>query len=118
MNKEETHEEKVAKFRKRFSEKYDRRTNIVEIIKHLGLDSENPNIGTKNKQRLMVKALTLLKMWKTCNYDNGINRLSLRLNMTVRTIRENYIDPLISEGILRKTGSQIVFVGIPDEGDQ
>ena len=60
-----------------------------------------------------------MKEWKACNYDDAVNRLSLRTNMAVRAIRENYVDPPpISEGIAKKIGSQIVFVGLPDEGDQ
>lgn len=88
---------------------------VNKIIKYLDLNIENPNIGTKNKQRLMERTLSYLKKWQTGSYEEWINRLSLRLNLTVRTVRENYVDPLISEGIVKKVSSQVVFVGIPEE---
>jgi len=91
---------------------------VFKIIKYLDLNIENPNIGTKNKQRLMERTLGYMKNWQTGAYEEWINRLSLRLNVTVRTVRENYVDPLISEGIIKKIGSQIVFVGIPEEASR
>jgi hypothetical protein len=118
LTKEKTQKEKEAEFRKKFHERYDARADVVKVIKYLDLNLENPNIGTRNKQRLMERALAYMKKWRTGTHDDWINRLSLRLNLTVRTVRENYVDPLISEGIIHKTGSQLVFVGIPDEGIQ
>lgn len=118
MTEEKTPKEKEAEFRKKFFEKYDARADVIKIIKYLDLNLENPNVGTRNKQRLMERTLAYMKKWHTGTYDEWINRLSLRLNVTVRTVRENYIDPLISEGIVKKMGSLLVFVGIPDEGVQ
>jgi len=66
----------------------------------------------------MERTLAYMKKWQTGTYDEWKNRLSLRLNLTVRTVRDNYVDPLICEGIVKKIGSQVVFVGIPDESVQ
>lgn len=112
------HTARIARFQKKYLKEHDVRTNTIEIIKYLGIDLENPNTGTRNKRRLMEKVLILMRDWKACGYDDAVNRLSLRTNMSVRAIRENYVDPLIAEGLIKKIGSQIVFVGLPDEGDQ
>lgn len=92
--------------------------NVTEIIKYLDLDIDNPNIGTKNKQRLMERALTYMKHWRIGTYTEWRDRLSLRLNVTVRTVRENYLDPLITEGIIKRTGSYVTFQGMPQDCDE
>jgi len=63
----------------------------------------------------MERTLTYMKEWNTGTYNKWINRLSLRLNVTTRTVRENYVDPLISEGVIKRSGSQLVFVEITKE---
>lgn len=111
MAKNSIQEKKEVEF---FKKSHEKDVALRNIIKYLDLSSGTPNIGTRNKRILMERTLVYLVEWHSGTYDEWINRLSLRLNLTVRTVRENYVDPLISEGIVRKTGSQVVFVGIPD----
>ena len=40
----------------------------ARIIKYLDLDSENPNVGTRNKQRLMERALAYMIKWHKGKY--------------------------------------------------
>lgn len=117
MAEETTREEtEKAEFRKKFHKRYD--ADVRKVIDYLGLNSGGLNIDAMNKQIQMKRTLAYMKKWHKGTYNEWINRLSLRMNMTVRTVRENYVDPLISEGIVQKTGSQVVFVGIPDESVQ
>lgn len=90
--------------------------DISQIVAFLDLDAETPNVGTRNKMRLMIRTLAYLKQWKSGSYDEWVARLSVRLNVSVRTVRDNYLDPLISEGIVKRLGSKLVFKGLP-EGD-
>lgn len=109
-------EENQKEFAEKFKKEYESKTNIEEIMNYLGLNSQNPNMGTKNKRVLMEKALILLKQYNNLENDVVIGRLSLRLNLTVRTVRENYVEPLICEGIIVSVGSKLFFKGIPEEG--
>jgi len=87
----------------------------MAVIKHLDLDKESLNIGTKNKQRLMERTISYVAKWHEGTYDAWIKRLSIRLNISTRTVRENYLDPLISEGIIKRIGSELAFVGLQNE---
>lgn len=105
------------KKKRKQNEKTENSKVIRDVLDYLGLDGENPNIGTRNKQVIMTKVLYCLQKWKTGQYYNWIRRLSLRLNLSVRTTRENYIDPLIAEGIIREDKGELTFVGIPKDRD-
>lgn len=84
-------------------------------IKYLELDKEGPNRGTKNKQELMKRILTHIYNWGTGGYDEWISKLSIRLGLAPRTVKENYLNPLIKEGIIKQTDSQLYFVGPPED---
>jgi hypothetical protein len=90
-------------------------TILDNLKEHFDFYKENPNLGTENKQRLMERVLEYIIEWKTGTYKKWISGLSIRLGLTVRTVRENYIDPLIVEGIIKRIGSKLVFIGIPDK---
>lgn len=91
--------------------------DIRDVLDYLGLKGENPNVATKNKQVIMTKALYYMQKWKRGLYYNWIRRLSLRLNLSVRTTRENYVDPLIAEGIIKEDKGELTFIGIPKDRD-
>lgn len=88
---------------------------VSRCIEYLGLDKEGPNRGTRNKQELMKRTLTYVSEWKEGDYNDWISRLSIRLGTTTRTTKENYLDPLISEGIISRAGHQVAFKGAPTE---
>ena len=69
----------------------DIKQNTEALIRYLGLNEATPNTGTKNKRDLMVRALTLLKDWELGSVEEWSNRLSLRLNISAKTAKENYI---------------------------
>jgi len=118
MNKNRRIDEKRKLLRKKNPQKLDIQKSIAMIVKHLGLNEATPNTGTKNKRDLMERALTILREWKTGTAEEWTNRLSLRLNVSPRTAKDNYIDPLIFEGIIKRVNSRLVFVGLPNEGDE
>ena len=104
---------KEKKLARRNKQEHDTVHEIAGIIKYLGLDEATPNTGTRNKRDLMKRALTLLKTWESGTPEEWSNRLSLRLNISARTAKDNYIEPLIQEGIIQKENSRLVFYGVP-----
>lgn len=84
-------------------------------IKYLGLERGGPNRGTKNKQELMIQTIELLAKWGAGEKIKWVSMLCNRLGLTPRTVRENYLDPLIQESIIVKIGSKLYFVGPPVE---
>ena len=85
---------------------------VLDCIKYLDLDKEGPNRGTKNKQDLMIRTLQYLFKWKEGTYNNWYRRLANRLGISPRTARYNYLDPLVSEGIVGKVGHSVFWVGV------
>ena len=101
-------------FEEWFTEYY-RKDLVTNSIKYLDLDREGPNWGTKNKQELMKRTLYYISNWRYGSSDLWVSKLSNRLGLTPRTVRENYLDPLIKEGLIAKAGSQLHFAGPPEE---
>ena len=87
---------------------------VFECIRYLDLDKEGPNRGTKNKQELMVRTLGYLFEWKEGKYNDWIKRLANRLSVSTRTAKDNYLDPLISEGIVSRVSHKVFWVGITE----
>jgi hypothetical protein len=88
---------------------------ILNVFEYLEVDAECPNAGTKARQSLMKKAVVLMQSWKTGTYREWLYRLSLKLNLNPRNVRESYLSPLIAEGIIDENNGQLRFVGIPKE---
>ena len=88
-------------------------SQVTEVIKYLDLDRAGPNWGTRNKQELMKRLLYYISSWGIGSPDEWVSKLSTRLGLSPRTVKENYFIPLIKEGILDEIGSQIHFIGIP-----
>ena len=90
---------------------------VFKTIKYLELNKECPNFGTKNKNELMKRMITTIFEWTSGTESEWRSKLSIRLNLSTRTVRENYLNPLIEEGIIVKIGSILYFVGPPEEVD-
>ena len=88
---------------------------ILNVFEYLEVDAECPNAGTKARQSLMKKAVVLMQSWKTGTYREWLYRLSLKLNLNPRNVRESYLSPLIAEGIIDENNGQLRFAGIPKE---
>jgi hypothetical protein len=87
---------------------------VMECVKYLDLDKEGPNRGTKNKQDLMVRTINYTSKWKEGTYPEWKSKLATRLGIAPCTVKENYLDPLIQEGIIGRVGYKVFFVGIQE----
>ena len=94
--------------------KKDQSDIVAKCIEYLDLNRVGPNRGTNNKLELMKNTLYYISAWGMGNYKSWINKLSIRLGLTPRTVKDNYLHPLIEEGIIAKDGSQLRFVGPPE----
>jgi len=88
---------------------------IMEVLTFLGrtdLDSQG-----QVKDRHLGQVLTNCQMWKQGSLQQLIDRLTIRCGISSRYIKENYVQPLITEGILRITRMQHdicwIWVGVP-----
>ena len=86
---------------------------VARCIEYLDLDRAGPNRGTNNKLELMKRTLYYISSWGAGSVKSWTNGLSIRLGLSPRTVKDNYLDPLIGEGIIRKDGMQLHFVGSP-----
>ena len=87
---------------------------VAKCIVYLDLDRISPNRGTNNKLELTKNTLYYISVWETGTYKSWICKLSLRLGLVPRTVKDNYLRPLIEEGIISKVGSQLRFIGPPE----
>ena len=63
----------------------------------------------------MIQTIELLAKWGTGEKIKWVSKLCNRLGLTPRTVKENYLHPLIQESIVVRKGSQLYFVGPPEE---
>ena len=91
---------------------------VAKSIEYLDLDRVGPNRGTNNKLELMKRTLYYISSWGTGSVKLWIYKLSNRLGLAPRTVKDNYLNPLIEEGIIEKNGSQLHFVGPPENGEE
>ena len=89
---------------------------VEKCIQYLDLDRVGPNRGTNNKLELMKRTLLYIASWGKGSEKSWTNKLSIRLGLAPRTVKDNYLGPLIEEGIISKVGSQLRFVGPPESG--
>jgi len=71
---------------------------VRRCFKYLGLDIDSPNYGTRNKQELTRRAINLVAEWRQGEYDQWVNLLGIRLGLSSRTVVNNYLNPLITNG--------------------
>jgi len=88
---------------------------IEAILVYLGrkdLDSQG-----QVKDRHLGQVLVYCQMWKQGSLQKLIDRLTIRCGISARYIKENYVQPLISEEILRVTRMKHdvcwTWVGLP-----
>ena len=91
---------------------------VSKSIEYLDLDRVGPNRGTNNKLELTKRTLYYISSWETGSVKSWTNKLSISLGLTPRTVKDNYLDPLIGVGIIRKDGMQLRFVGPPENDDE
>lgn len=88
---------------------------IMEVLTYLGrtdLDSQG-----QVKDRHLGQVLVYLQQWQNGSLQEVIERLTIRCGISSRYIKENYVQPLITEGILRIVRMQHdicwAWVGVP-----
>jgi hypothetical protein len=88
--------------------------SLSKIYRYLELDNVVDQ-RLKLKADLMKKTIFLTMQWKEGAENEWIDKLANRCSLSIRKIHENYLQPLITEGILTWTGNgRIRFVGIPE----
>jgi len=70
--------------------------NILKYLGRLDLDSQG-----QVKDRHLGQVLTYCQMWKKGSLQALVDKLTIRCGISSRYIKENYVNPLITEGILR-----------------
>lgn len=89
---------------------------LLRIYRFLGLDTVDRRL--KLKAEIMKKTLQLTFGWKKGVKHKWISKIANRTGVSTRKIRENYIEPLIDEGILREIGDgYIEFAGLPPNAE-
>lgn len=86
---------------------------LSKIHRFLGLETADKRL--KLKAEIMKTTLFLASQWKEGIKNEWISKIANRTCVSTRKIRENYIEPLIDEGILKETrGGYIQFLGLPN----
>jgi hypothetical protein len=86
---------------------------LEEIYAYLELDTITDQ-RLKLKANLMKKVVFYTMQWKEGTENTWIDKIATRTSVSTRKIREDYINPLVTEGILERTGDgHIRFVGLP-----
>lgn len=80
------------------------RDPVLKSIEYLDLDRVGPNRGTNNKLELMKRTLYYISSWGTGSQRSWISKLSIRLGLAPRTVKDNYLRPLIEEGARARCG--------------
>lgn len=87
---------------------------LEEIRNYLGTDSDSPNAGTRARQILIENAVKLCRKWGTGKYKEWLYWLSLKLNLSVRNVRDNYIAVLLETGIIKENNDgTLEYAGMP-----
>ena len=81
------------------------------------LDLNDPKDGRLIiKADIMKKAIYLMSKWKMGKKREWVDKLSILTCVSTRKIREDYIQPLITIGVLAEFSDTIKFVGLPKQG--
>jgi len=88
---------------------------IKSILQYLGREA----ITGQFRDVHLGQVLIYLQQWQTGDWRTTISRLALRLGMTARGIRENYLEGLEAENIIgtARSSDSILWswVGLPDQ---
>ena len=68
------------------------------------------------KANIMKKVIFLTSIWKSGKKLEWVDKLSILTCVSTRKIREDYIQPLITIGILSEFNGTIKFVGLAKQG--
>ena len=80
------------------------------------LDLNEPKDGRLIiKANIMKKVIFLASVWKSGKKLEWVDKLSILTCVSTRKIREDYIQPLITIGILAEFNGTIKFVGLPKQ---
>lgn len=89
---------------------------LSRIHRFLGLDNADKRL--RLKADITKTTLFLTSKWKKGIKSEWISKIANRTCVSTRKIRENYIEPLIDEDILRETrDGYIEFVGLPENAE-
>lgn len=78
------------------------------------LDLNDPKDGRLViKADIMKKVIHLTAKWQKGKKREWVDKLSILTCVSTRKIREDYIQPLITMGILADFGNELTFVGLP-----
>lgn len=87
--------------------------NELDKIFHF-LELDHIDGRLKLKADTMKRIIELAQIWQKGSKQAWIDKLANRTCLSTRRIRENYIEPLITEGIFQETGSMLSFKGLPN----
>lgn len=86
---------------------------LAKIFSFLELDKSDGIV--RKKAEIMKRVIQLTAKWKTGSKQAWIDKLANRTCLSTRKIRENYVEPLITEGILKQLGTgNVEFYGLLD----
>ena len=95
----------------RLKKEIERDEVLQDVCKYLQL--ENVDYRLRLKADTMRKVILFTYEWQEGSKSIWISKLANRTCVSTRKIRENYIQPLIDEGILEENGNRIRFAGLP-----
>jgi len=95
----------------RLKKEIERDEILQDICEYLQL--ENVDYRLQLKADIMRRVIFLTYQWKEGLRNVWISKLANRTCISTRKIRENYIQPLIHEGILQENSNRIRFAGLP-----
>jgi len=85
---------------------------LSKIHRYLYLDKVDERL--KLKRDIMKRVIKLTSKWKKGTKQEWIDKIANRTCISTRKTRENYVEPLITDRILREHGNgNIEFVGLP-----
>jgi hypothetical protein len=86
---------------------------LDKIFDYLGLNTISDQ-RLKLKANIMKKVIYLCQQWRDGNEGDWIDRIANRTCVSTRKIREDYIDPLVTDEVLERAGNGLIrFAGLP-----
>lgn len=109
---------KMGETKKESSEYENKAPDLEEIYAYLELDTVTDS-RLRLKANLMKKVIFYTAQWKEGFGSDWIDKLANRSSVSTRKIKEDYLQPLITEGILEFSGrGYIKFIGLPKNAEK
>jgi hypothetical protein len=90
-----------------------REDELGKIYDYLGLNTVADQ-RLKLKGNIMKKVIYLCQQWGEGNEADWIDRIANRTCVSTRKIREDYVNPLVTDEVLERSGNGFIrFVGLP-----